>query len=333
MKILFFRLTGIIFYGLFFYGCAKTNLVAPVTNTVVSDENISQVASINKVFKNVIYGKNTDWMGQLQNLDLDVYLPVPKVTDTKYPLIVFIHGGGFLNGDKTSSQADCELLSSKGFVVATINYREGWSLLSRNTTDQASATYRAIQDGHAALRFLVTSAKKYGIDTGFIFTEGSSSGAITALNLAYINQDSADFYFHDASLSLGKLKNAGNGLRASYKIKGVASMWGSLVSQYLITNKNALPTIFFHGELDQVIPWNIGHFYGYNEFPLSYGSKALYERLTLLEIPSVAHIDPTGGHGVYDRNFRQDNIACFFNAIINKTPQTGIYYTEVPNCQ
>lgn len=333
MKILLCRLIVIFFYGLFLYGCTKTNLVSQVAAKDVSEENISQAQSINKVFTNVIYGKNTDWLGQIQDLDLDVYLPVPKVTDTKYPLILFIHGGGFLDGDKASSQSDCELLSSKGFVVAAINYREGWSLLSRNTTDQASATYRAIQDGHAAIRFLVTSAKKYGIDTGFIFTEGSSSGAITALNLAYLNQDSADFYFHNASLSLGKLKNAGNGLKANYKIKGVASMWGSLVSPYLITNKNALPTIFFHGELDQVIPWNIGHFYGYNEFPLSYGSKALYERLTLLEIPSVAHIDPTGGHGVYDRNFRQDNIACFFNAIINKTPQTGIYYTEVPNCQ
>lgn len=335
MKILLFRVIGIIFGGIIFFSCTKTS-VAPapaVVNSSVESDEITNFDNPNKVFNDITYAQNTDWLGELQDLDLDIYLPTPKVTNKKFPLILFIHGGGFLDGDKRSTQSDCELLSLSGFVVATINYRLGWSLFSRNTSDQGSATYRAAQDGHAALRFLVSNAEKYSIDTDFIFAEGSSSGAITALNLAYMNQDSADYYFHNASQSLGDLYSAGNDLSNTYTIKGVASMWGSLASPYLISMNTGLPSIFFHGEQDQVIPWDNGHFYGDDYFPVSYGSKSLYDRLVELNIPSVAHIDPDGGHGVYNRSFREDNIACFFNSIVNNTPQEGIYYTEVPNCQ
>ena len=112
-------------------------------------------------------------------------------------------------------------------------------------------------------------------------------------------------------------------------------MWGAMNSPYLITQQNATPTIFFAGVLGTGVPYNVGHYWGCPSFAIGYGSKPMYDRLTSFGIPAVAHIDPNGYHEVYTTEFREDNIACFFNSLMSKQPQSGWYYTsnEVPNCK
>lgn len=121
------------------------------------------------------------------NLDMDLYYP-KDTTCWKRPLLLLIHGGAFYNGDKQSmgypemGQHFAEL----GYVVASINYRLGFTPFPG---DVDRAGYRALQDAHAAVCYLMDNADEFGIDTTMMFAAGTSAGAITALNLAFMHEE------------------------------------------------------------------------------------------------------------------------------------------------
>ncbi|CAN5406581.1 hypothetical protein BH10BAC2_BH10BAC2_43630 [soil metagenome] len=324
-----FPIIVIILSFLFFSSCSKDT-----TYTVIPDNP----GNTNASFSDVTYGSNTNWLGQQQELKLDVYLPPSPTAGVKYPLIVWIHGGGFQVGDKAAGEKFADLMTVKGFIVAPINYRLGWTHSETNTCDgdttkASEAYYRAVQDTRAALRFLVANADKYSIDTNWIFVGGASAGAVTSLGTAYTTQQVANEYLSSTTAKLGPV-DAGNTLTNSYRIKGVLSMWGAVTHPEIITRANAIPTIFFQGTDDNVVPFDVGHFYICDNFQIGYGTKPLYEKLTGFDVPAVAHIEPGGGHGVFEDDFRADNSACFLKSLMSKTPQTGYYIGDnANNCQ
>ena len=334
------RLASIMIAIAIFWGCSKSN---SIQTTPTPPQNPTPPAYDGKIISNVVYGSNKDWLGQTQSLAMDIYLPTQEVsTSNKYPVVVSIHGGAFDFGDKSDIVSDCEILASKGFIVAAINYRVGWDWIKKSdpekcTADTSTLTeawYRAQQDTRASIRFLVANATKYGIDPNWIFIEGSSAGAEAALGVPYFPQDSADVYMPGIKDTLGTLDNATNSLTNTYKIQGLGSMWGALNSPYLITSENATPTIFFAGVLGVGVPWDVDHYWGCSNFAIGYGAKPLYNRTASFGVPAVAHIDPNGYHEVYTVEFREDNIACFFNGLMTKQPQNGWDYSSagVSNC-
>ncbi len=97
---------------------------------------------------------------------LDLYLP-KRPAGEKLPLVVFIHGGGWKNGDKAGGRRFVLPLVAKGkFVGASINYR-----LSQHAQWPAQ-----IHDCKAAIRWLRGTARKYGIDPERIGVIGTSAG-------------------------------------------------------------------------------------------------------------------------------------------------------------
>lgn len=122
------------------------------------------------------------------NLDMDLYYPKEPIQEERRPLLILIHGGAFFNGDKQDLGFP-ELgrhFAERGYVVASINYRLGFMLLG---ADADRAGYRALQDAHAAVCYLMENADEFGIDTTKIFAAGTSAGAITALNLAFMREE------------------------------------------------------------------------------------------------------------------------------------------------
>jgi len=110
-------------------------------------------------------------------LVLDIYLPdgaEPR------PLILFIHGGGWVGGNTRHSGALADfpralaLLASEGFVVASVEYR-----LAGEAPFPA-----ALQDVRAALRFLKDNAARYHIDAGRAAVWGGSAGGQLAALVA-----------------------------------------------------------------------------------------------------------------------------------------------------
>jgi acetyl esterase/lipase len=101
---------------------------------------------------------------------LDLYLP-PKASAPK-PLVVYIHGGGWIGGHTRHNSALADYpkvlasLAAEGFVVASIEYR-----LSGEARFPAQ-----LQDVRAALRFLKDNAPKYGIDPSRVGLWGGSAG-------------------------------------------------------------------------------------------------------------------------------------------------------------
>lgn len=98
-------------------------------------------------------------------LQLDLYLP--KSTSTQLtPGIVFVHGGGWRAGFRTNFTPMAIGMAERGYVVATISYR-----LSPEAKYPA-----AIHDVKAAIRWLRSNAKQYGINPDQIAVGGGSAG-------------------------------------------------------------------------------------------------------------------------------------------------------------
>jgi acetyl esterase len=110
---------------------------------------------------------------------LDLYLPK---SSEPTPLVLYIHGGGFQGGDKsTLNPVEGKSYLDAGFAVAAINYR-----LTKTAPMPA-----AYLDCARALQFLRHHAKKWGLDPKLVASTGGSAGAGTSLWLAF-HDDLAD---------------------------------------------------------------------------------------------------------------------------------------------
>lgn len=284
----------------------------------------------------VTYGSNTNWKGEEESLKLDIYSPPEMEEGKKYPLVLFVHGGGYLTGDKKSAADKCTVLADSGFIAVSINYRLGWDKgdgkCNGNSFELENAGYRAVQDANAALRFLVSDADKYAIDTNWIFVSGSSAGAITAMCTAYLDDNAIKKYYPASFNALGSLKSADNNLTNKYTVKGICSISGGLPDTALITPNHAIPAILFHGALDETVPPEYGHFYSCENYPYFAGSLSIYRTMERNNIPAIAHIIPDAGHGHegdsgYSDETKMKYAASFFRSIMKKSPlQNGIFY-------
>ena len=101
---------------------------------------------------------------------LDIYLP--NEGKGPFPLIIEIHGGGFIIGAKSQNIAPMLEGLKRGYAVASIDYR-----LSKEAIWPAQ-----INDVKAAIRFLRANAAKYGFDPNrFATWGGSAGGSLSAL--------------------------------------------------------------------------------------------------------------------------------------------------------
>lgn len=96
---------------------------------------------------------------------LDVYRPKGK--EGKLPVILSIHGGGWVYGDKEVYQFYCMSLAQRGFAVVNYSYR-----LAPEYKYPAS-----FQDTKTVCDWIIANAEKYGFDTENIFGVGDSAGA------------------------------------------------------------------------------------------------------------------------------------------------------------
>lgn len=118
-----------------------------------------------RVLKDVRYGDVSE------SQKMDIYLPSLSAEQT-FPLLFFIHGGGFYSGDKeTLDSLDFISQSNESFVIASINYR-----LSREAPFPA-----AIEDCRQALSFLSAHSDEYHINSKVALVGGSAGGNLALL--------------------------------------------------------------------------------------------------------------------------------------------------------
>lgn len=268
---------------------------------------------------NIQYGTALDHLGNPYNLRMDLYYPNLAIdTSAKRPFILLFHGGGFSSGDKASGDIKdlCAHLALRGFVCASVNYRIGYNF---SEYGQYKARYRAIQDGNAALRYIVNNANAIRVDTNWLFVGGQSAGSLLALGMVYADQselDSISLLYNSTAVSaeLGNLYTSGNNLTNTYSIKGVFNNWGGITATE-IDSDEMIPTIAFHGELDTTVLIDDDN--NFLNYTLS-GSRSLHNKLITNNICSELTVDTLGEHGIFrntSSKFRAQRASCFFKSV------------------
>ena len=99
---------------------------------------------------------------------LDVYIP-KDCEGKRLPVIVSVHGGGWVYGDKERYQYYCMNLAQRGFAVVNFTYR----LAPENHFPAP------VEDTNAVFTWVLSNAERYGFDKHGIFAVGDSAGAHT----------------------------------------------------------------------------------------------------------------------------------------------------------
>lgn len=187
-----------------------------------------------------------------QPLCMDIYQPADSSTHLR-PVVLMIHGGAFYNGDKQDETYVkwCRHYASLGYVAVSLNYRMGWAPF-KNAIDCAG--YRAAQDANAAIRHLMHHADTYRINPDWIFTWGTSAGAITALNVAFMKDQN-----RPASVTKeGTIGKLAPDCPETFHVRAVANMWGAIHDTSILANSR-IPVISFHGDADGIVPYSYGY--------------------------------------------------------------------------
>jgi acetyl esterase/lipase len=189
----------------------------------------------------VSYGSAVDQQGQVLDLKLDVYAPAGDTVTTR-PAIVWVHGGGFSGGERTSPEIvdEATTFARKGYVNVSITYRLSPSGCSAAAPAASClvAIADAQHDAQAAVRFLRKNAATYGVDPGRIAIGGTSAGAITALNVGYNWEDP------------GTSGNPG----FSSQVRAAVSLSGAKIGGPAMGPGDAA-ALLFHGTVDPLVPY------------------------------------------------------------------------------
>lgn len=123
--------------------------------------------------KDIAYGK-----ADLQKGDLYFKNELNKSGEKK-PIVLYIHGGGFIKGDKKHRVTVSEYYANEDCFVFSINYR----------LPPEVDIFGQISDCVSALNYIKTLAESYNIDLNNIFITGDSSGSCQTTFLAAIKYD------------------------------------------------------------------------------------------------------------------------------------------------
>ncbi|KAI6175346.1 Carboxylic ester hydrolase [Aphelenchoides bicaudatus] len=128
------------------------------------------------------------------SLHLNVFTPVQSDKHEKFPVLFFIHGGGFVV-DSAKSLGDeeiCRLLCSKGIIVVTCEYRLGIFGFLTLKNGEAKGNY-GLWDTTFALKWTVDNIEAFGGDSKNITVAGQSAGGVAA-DLLSLSPHSRDLF-------------------------------------------------------------------------------------------------------------------------------------------
>lgn len=212
-------------------------------------------------YRDVSYGAH-----ERNKLDLNI----PKDNDGEIGLILFIHGGAWISGDKSSYEKGIESAASHyGFAAASINYR----YISADTD-----MHDELDDIQNALAKIKEIGLENGVNINKVLLTGDSAGGHLALLYAYSRADVSpvppvavvsnsgptdlydDNFYHNNAIgdkeTIAGLFSYGCGQSFAYSQKEYAREALASVSPVSYVNENTVPTVINHGMKDSIVPYS-----------------------------------------------------------------------------
>jgi acetyl esterase/lipase len=249
---------------------------------------------------------------------VDVY--IPRAIPGPHPTVIYIHGGGWVQGSKEANVLRLLPYFEMGFAVVNVQYRLG----------RVSLAPAAVEDCRCALRWVIQRAKEYNFDTSKIVVTGHSAGGHLALTTGMLTSAAA---LDRQCPSPGEPKVAAIvnwygitdvvDLLDGTNQKTYAVTWlGSLpnreeiarrVSPLQYIRKDLPPILTIHGDADPTVPY-------------AHATK-FDAALRQAGVPTVLHTVPKGGHG----NFPTAEQIKAFDAVRTFLTKYGMARRSVPS--
>ncbi|OOG68076.1 prolyl oligopeptidase family serine peptidase [Algoriphagus sp. A40] len=223
---------------------------------------------------------------------MDVFLPTERTREDT-PLLIYIHGGAWIDGDKSEFLQVKAILEEQfpGYAFVSLNYRLYDFLTGKNGIEDQE------QDIISALEYIESQLSNWNISDDLIIS-GASAGGHLALLHAYKNNTldlkGAIAFFPPTDL----IELYGfNNLTASALnelIGGSPSTAASIyqdLSPVRFVDAVEVPTIFFHGDLDNVVPIS--------------QSQILEDALRVANVRHQFTLVPGQGHGFTSETYTQ----------------------------
>ena len=222
---------------------------------------------------------------------------IPKNLSGDAGLILYIHGGGFLHGDKAGYMESIKSDSENGFVCASVNYR---------FADAETGIDDMMEDITHALILIRNIAEQYGVSLHRMLLTGGSAGAHLLLLYAYTQVDTAPIRPAAAVAYCPSTNVAERKMIFDTRIgcpENMAILFSHLskypftpdtftsavpalekISSYFYVHADTVPTVIAHGLLDDCVPFD--------------QAQMLDEKLEEYGVPHKLIVYPNSGHAL-----------------------------------
>jgi acetyl esterase/lipase len=236
-----------------------------------------------QVFPNLTYLTASNYEAKL-----DIYKR--RESTTPQPTLIFIHGGGWVQGSKEQSVLSIFPWLEMGWNVVNVEYRLG----------RVALAPAAVEDCLCALRYVAAQAKTYNIDTDRLVLSGESAGGHLALTTGMIPETAGldrqcpgvplpkvaaivDWYGITDVVDLLDGPN-----RKTYAVQWLASLpnreeIARRVSPLTYVRAGLPPVLAIQGDADPTVPYQ--------------HSVRLTEALSKVDVPNQLVTIPGGKHG------------------------------------
>lgn len=240
-------------------------------------------------FQNLEYGKH-------ERQKLDLY--VPKNSDGEVGLVLMIHGGAWVAGDKSSYRDYIKIWADKGYAAATINYR----YLSYDVSFDD-----ILDDIESALGKIKSTGTEYGVNINKMLLSGHSAGGHLSMLYPYARKDSSpiepvavvncsgptdlldpNFYNENANDALKELYrqicSLCYGEELTLETAHLANDILRKHSPIYYVDSETIPTVINHGMKDEIVPFS--------------NALSLETKFNELGVTHIMNIYPNSNHGL-----------------------------------
>lgn len=151
-------------------------------------------------------------------LYLNVWAPAMATPASRLPVLVWLHGGGFVNGGSSAPIYDGSGFARRGLVVVSLNYRLGrfgfFAHPALSAEQPGVSANFGYLDQRLALRWVQEQIAAFGGDPGAVTIAGESAGGQSVLDL--VAGPAAEGLFHRAVVMSG----GGRAFLGGFPLKG-----------------------------------------------------------------------------------------------------------------